>query len=73
MVIYDMMHNAKRVSLEDIILRQHLLGGANLFRQYDPLYWKYPLAKERELFIRKFYKYAVKNLDGFKIFLELIS
>src|SRR5262249_3918944 len=66
MAIYDMMHNAKKVSLDDIILRQHLLGGANLFHSYDPLFWKFPYAKERELFLRQFYEYALKNTDCFK-------
>lgn len=65
MAIYDMMCNAKKVSLDDIVLRQHLLGGVNLFRQYDPLYWKFPYAKEKENFIRNFYEYARTNHDGF--------
>jgi len=31
MILYDIYHNAKRVPLGDIILRQHLLGGENVF------------------------------------------
>lgn len=30
MILYDIYHNAKKASLEDIILRQHLLGGENV-------------------------------------------
>jgi hypothetical protein len=30
MILYDIYHNSKKVGLEDIILRQHLLGGENV-------------------------------------------
>lgn len=66
MTIVDMMHNAKKVALEDIVTRQHLIGGIDLFRKRDPAHWKFPYAKEREDFIRKFYSYARTNNDTFK-------
>lgn len=31
MALYDLLHNADKVSWEDIIQRQHLIGGSNLF------------------------------------------
>lgn len=65
MAIYDMMHNAKKVSLQDIIARQHLIGGVDLFKPSDPLHWKYPYAKAKELFLGNFFEYAKWNTDGF--------
>ncbi|MCE5318822.1 MAG: hypothetical protein LLG04_15855, partial [Parachlamydia sp.] len=55
MTIVDMLHNAKELSFEEIVARQHALGGSNLAHCGDPLDWKYPYAKERLEFLRKFY------------------
>lgn len=31
MALYDLIHNADKVSMEDIVRRQHFIGGVNLF------------------------------------------
>lgn len=66
MTLYDMMQNAKKVSFEDIVARQQLIGGADLFKEISPTHWKQPHAKERQLFLKRFYEYAKNNTDGFK-------
>jgi Inositol hexakisphosphate len=65
MTMYDMMHNAKYVSLEDILLRQHYLGGFNFTKLPDDTVWKYPYALARKDFIEKFYLYCRENTDNF--------
>ncbi|MDQ7823279.1 MAG: protein-tyrosine phosphatase family protein [Candidatus Eremiobacteraeota bacterium] len=66
LAMLDMMRNARKVSIDDIVLRQYLLGGANLFPHTEPGSWKYPYEKEREEFVRKFYQYCRENQDGFR-------
>lgn len=66
MAMYDMMRNAKKVSFDDIILRQYLLGGINLgddddFPEFDKQY-----AIERTEFLHRFYEYCRSNNDNFK-------
>lgn len=56
MAIVDMFHHAMDLSFEDIIARQHALGGSNLAQFGDPLDWKYHYAKERLAFLQKFYE-----------------
>jgi inositol hexakisphosphate len=58
LVMYDMLRNAKQVSLEDIVRRQWMLGGIDLFQNPSLDNWKYPFALERAEFIKKFYDYA---------------
>lgn len=60
MAIVDMLHNAKDLSFEEIIARQHALGGSNLAHFGDPLDWKFPYAKQRLEFLKKFYSNVVK-------------
>lgn len=57
----DMLHNAKRVSFEQIIRRQHELGGANLAYTPPPSQWKYEDAKARLEFLRQFYAFCQEN------------
>ncbi len=65
MVMYDMMKNAKSVSFNDIILRQHLLGGINLSKDDDfPSYDK-QYALDRTAFLEDFYNYCKANSDSF--------
>lgn len=66
MCMFDMMKNAKEVSLEDIALRQLLIGGADLFRGESADSYKFELAVERVAFLRNFYKYCKENNDGYK-------
>lgn len=66
MVMYDIMRNAKLVSLEDIIARQHLLGGIDLSKDEDFPDFDKQYAIERTEFLKKFYEYSKSNSDGFK-------
>lgn len=64
MVMYDIIKNAKRVSLDDIMNRQVLIGGQDLL---DDTVNTSKNAEERSEFIKKFYEYALQNDDNFKI------
>ena len=66
MVMYDMMHNAKRVSLEDILARQRAIGGKDLQKLPSERSFKFAAAGERIGFLRKFYDYARENNDNFE-------
>ncbi|QHC23634.1 phosphatase domain-containing putative toxin [Streptomyces sp. GS7] len=63
MAMYDMMRNARRVSLDDILRRQALIGGKDLTSEAHS---DKPEARERAAFLRAFYAYAQKDTDGFK-------
>ncbi|MBP2032743.1 protein tyrosine phosphatase (PTP) superfamily phosphohydrolase (DUF442 family) [Clostridium algifaecis] len=63
MVMYDMMKNAKNVSLQNIMNRQVLLGGKNLLRDEPYLMNR---SKQRAKLIKRFYRYCVENDDNFK-------
>lgn len=62
-VMYDMMKNAKNVSLKDIMNRQVLLGGKNLLRDEQLLMNR---SEQRAKLIKRFYRYCVENNDNFK-------
>jgi Inositol hexakisphosphate len=65
MVLYDMLRNANRVSLEDIVRRQKILShGYDVLQPDEPGNWKAPYAAERAAFIRAFYDYARANPNG---------
>jgi hypothetical protein len=66
LAMFDMMHNAKYVSLEDIVKRQWLLGGIDLLSTDVSNQWEYPYAEERANFVRHFYQYCQNNNDDFK-------
>lgn len=59
MTMYDIIRNAHEVSLDDIVQRQALLGGTDLFEMSeDPDdVWKEDEMVARKNFITKFYKY----------------
>jgi len=67
MIVFDMMHNADKVSMEQIVKRQYLIGGVNLFdiTAKDPE-WQ----EEREFkrnwisFMARFHRYAQLNKDS---------
>ena len=65
MAMYDMMRNAKNVSLETIIERQYLIGGIDLFEIPTEQNWRRRLKIERKEFLERFYEYAKNNLDLF--------
>jgi hypothetical protein len=66
MILYDMMRNADKVSCDDIINRQALIGGKNLSDDIggkdDPALNQ--AALDREKFIRQFYLYCVDNIKN---------
>jgi hypothetical protein len=65
MVLYDMLRNATRVSLEDIVGRQKLLSfDYDVLRPVGPGNWKGPYVKDRIAFVRVFYEYARANPNG---------
>ncbi|WP_052354888.1 phosphatase domain-containing putative toxin [Candidatus Protochlamydia sp. R18] len=58
MTLYDIMHNAQTVGLNDILSRQTLLGGADLVQAEKNETYKQKPAKDRIEFIRAFYTYC---------------
>src|SRR6266516_1577675 len=65
MVLYDMLRNATRVSLEDIVRRQKILSsGYDVLQPDEPRNWKAPYATDRAAFVRAFYDYARANQNG---------
>ena len=65
MVLYDMLRNATRVSLEDIVRRQAILGdGYDVLQPVKSGNWKAPYMSERAEFVRVFYDYARVNPNG---------
>jgi hypothetical protein len=63
LAMFDMMHNAKYISLEDIVKRQWLLGGIDLLSLPPADAWDYAYAEERANFIRHFYQYCQNDDD----------
>ncbi len=65
MVLYDMLRNATRVSLQDIVRRQKILSsGYDVLQPDKPGNWKAPYAADRAAFVRAFYDYARANPNG---------
>jgi hypothetical protein len=65
MVLYDIMRNANRVSLEDIVRRQKILGyDYDVLRPAPAGNWKVPYTADRAVFVRAFYDYARANPNG---------
>lgn len=66
MIMYDMFHNAKQVSFEDIIKRQGLIGGEDLLALPPSNDYRYFIAKQRLDFLRQFYQYCRTNHDNYQ-------
>jgi hypothetical protein len=65
MALYDMLRNATRVSLEDIVCRQKLLSyDYDVLRPVGRGNWKAPYVEDRIAFVRVFYDYARANPNG---------
>jgi hypothetical protein len=65
MVLYDMLRNATRVPIEDIVRRQQLLGyNYDVLRPVPATNWKGPYVEDRIAFVRAFYNYAHANPNG---------
>lgn len=65
MAMYDMMHNAKRISFDDVLARETTIGGKDLTDLPTKGSYKYSFGLERINFLRKFYDYARHNHDEF--------
>lgn len=61
MIMYDVMKNGDKVSFEDILIRQWLIGGLKLDQEYPPGTWKIDYLIERLTFLRKFYDYCKEH------------
>jgi protein-tyrosine phosphatase len=64
MAMVDMMRNGKNTPFEEIIRRQHELGGSNLLETTSEQFTYY--AKERLQFLKQFYIYCQQNKDNYK-------
>jgi protein-tyrosine phosphatase len=65
MVLYDMLRNAARVPIEDIVRRQQLLGyNYDVLGPVPATNWKAPYVEDRIAFVRAFYNYAHANPNG---------
>lgn len=64
MAMYDMMHNAKQVSFEDIMKRQVLIGGSDILKKDAEGNKKGD--ENRSDFLKQFYQYCKENNDNFK-------
>jgi Inositol hexakisphosphate len=65
MVLYDMLRNANRVSLENIVQRQKILGyDYDVLQPLEPGDWRTPYTNDRIAFVRAFYDYARANANG---------
>jgi len=65
MVLYDMLRNAARVPMKDIVRRQQLLGyNYDVLRPADSGDWRAPYTDDRIAFVHAFYNYARANPNG---------
>lgn len=62
MTMYDMMHNAKDVSFDDILERENLIGGIDLKKDDGK-----EESRSRLEFLKLFYNYCRENKDDFKV------
>lgn len=58
LVMYDIVKNATKVSLENIVKRHEALGGINILSLPSDHFWKHEHAEQRAEFIRLFYEYC---------------
>lgn len=66
MAMYDMLRNARQVSFEDILARQHLMGGVNLRPEGTTgNAYRTSQARMRYDFLKSFYQYCRDNDDGY--------
>lgn len=57
LILYDMLKNSKQASFDDIVRRQHFLGGVN-YLYFPQSSWKYPYNMQKQNFLRQFYQYS---------------
>jgi len=77
MVMYDMLHNAKKISFEEIVMRQWHLGGNNLAEIPEKCNWRAFRKEERFLFLHQFYDFCRQkepnSTQSFSDWLKLIK
>ncbi len=61
MTMYDMMHNAHELPFEEILIRQWLIGGLKLDKDFCEKEWKLEFTVERVEFLKQFYEYCKQN------------
>jgi hypothetical protein len=64
LALYDMLRNADKVSLDDIVQRQSLLVGDYNLLAVDADGGKAGVGEDRAAFVRSFYDYARSNPNG---------
>jgi hypothetical protein len=65
LALYDMLRNASRVAMADIINRQsQLAGDYDLLKPEGDAGWKAAVFADRAAFVRTFYAYAQANPNG---------
>jgi hypothetical protein len=64
LLMYDMLHNAGEVSLNDILLRQNVLGGRDMFAIDSTNPFLHQAGLERLRFIQAFYDYCKEASPG---------
>jgi protein-tyrosine phosphatase len=65
MALYDMLRNARQVSVEDIARRQEILGNDyDVLKPAEAGSWKAPITADRIAFVRAFHDYAKANPNG---------
>jgi len=65
MALYDMLRNARTVSVEDIARRQEILGNDyDVLKPAEAGSWKVPITEDRIAFVRAFHEYAKANPNG---------
>lgn len=62
----DMIHNSKKFSCDQILKRQHSLGGSALMKSPGRSSWKHSLHKERLAMLKNFYQYC-KEVPDFSV------
>lgn len=65
LAMYDMIHNAKKVTLQDILQRQKLMNGADLLNVTRNEPWRDTLSRERIQVLEDFYQYA-RDPNGYE-------
>lgn len=58
LAMLDMLRNADKVSFNDILSRQYLIGGSDLSRDVLKPSWRIPYAKQNYQFLKNFYNYC---------------
>lgn len=66
MVMADMMHNASKVPLEDILDRQARFISYDFRSVPPPDSWKYPIVRARDEFLALFHRYCRASAPAFK-------